>query len=529
VNAGTASRPAGSSGGAADTAGTVRLGTPVGRGVLATTILGSAMAFLDGTVVNIALPAIGRQFGTTLAGLQWTVTGYTLTLAAFVLVGGSLGDRFGRREVFLVGVVWFALASLACGLAPNIGFLIAFRALQGVGSALLTPGALALIQSVFHPDDRAKAVGAWSGLASIAGAAGPLVGGWLVEYASWRWIFLVNLPLAAAVVTIALRYVPETRETTSGHFDVPGAVLGALGLAGVTYALVEAGAKGLGATSVIVTGLAGLAGLLAFVLVERRSPAPMMPLALFGSREFSAANALTLTAYGALGAVFFFFATYLQVVGGYKPLAAGLASLPTTIVMMLLSSRVGGLTTKIGPRRLMTAGGALTAVGALIVATAGHHPDYWLRIFPALLVFSLGLVMIAVPVTVTVLNSTTVERAGIASGVNNAVARAAGALAVAAFPLLVGLKGEGYADPAQLEPAFGRAMVLAAGLFAASGAIAWFGIRDSATRGPQERPAERAQCQTCLPIGSPPLEPDRDADPGPDRGSGREAGVGSNL
>ncbi|GAA1952995.1 MFS transporter [Catenulispora subtropica] len=491
-------------------AGAVRLGTPVGRGVLATTILGSAMAFLDGTVVNIALPAIGRQFGTTLAGLQWTVTGYTLTLAAFVLVGGSLGDRFGRRRVFLIGVVWFALASLACGLAPSIGFLIAFRAVQGVGSALLTPGALALIQSVFHPDDRAKAVGAWSGLASIAGAAGPLVGGWLIEYASWRWIFLINLPLAAAVVAIALRFVPESRETTSGHFDVPGAVLGALGLAGVTYALVEAGAKGLGATSVVLTGLGGVVALVAFVLVERRSPAPMMPLSLFRSREFSAANALTLTAYAALGAVFFFFATYLQVVGGYKPLAAGLASLPTTIVMMLLSSRVGALTTKIGPRRLMTAGGALTAVGTLILATSGRHPNYWAHIFPALLVFSLGLVMIAVPVTVTVLNSTTVDRAGIASGVNNAVARAAGALAVAAFPLVIGLKGEGYAVPAELEPAFGKAMALAAALFAVSGVIAWFGIRDSVTRPTAERAVEEPQCTTCLPIGSPALEPDRE-------------------
>jgi predicted MFS family arabinose efflux permease len=283
-----------------------------------------------------------------------------------------------------------------------------------------------------------------------------------------------------------------------------------VGLAGVTYALVEAGAKGLGAFSVVATGLVGVAALVAFVLVERRSPAPMMPLSLFRSREFSAANALTLTAYAALGAVFFFFATYLQVVGGYKPLAAGLASLPVTIVMMTLSSRVGGLTTKIGPRRLMTAGGTLTAAGTLILATSGHHPDYWARIFPALLVFSLGLVMIAVPVTVTVLNSTVVERAGIASGVNNAVARAAGALAVAAFPLMVGLKGEGYADPAKLEPAFAKAMVLSAVLFAVSGAIAWFGIRDAATQPTAERPVEKAQCTTCLPIGSPPLEPARE-------------------
>jgi EmrB/QacA subfamily drug resistance transporter len=459
-------------------AGSVRLGTPIGRGVLATTILGSAMAFLDGTVVNIALPRIGRQFGASLAGLQWTVTGYTLTLAAFVLVGGSLGDRFGRRKVFLIGVVWFALASLACGLAPNLGFLIAFRAIQGVGSALLTPGALALIQSVFHPDDRAKAVGAWSGLASIAGAAGPLVGGYLIEYASWRWIFLINLPLAAAVVAIAMRYVPESRELVIGHFDLPGAILCALGLAGVTYALVEAGAKGLGSASVIATALVGVAALVAFVLVERGSPAPMMPLSLFGSREFSAANALTLTAYAALGALFFFFATYLQVVGGYKPLQAGLASLPTTLVMMFLSSRVGGLTTKLGARRLMTAGGALTAIGTLILATAGRHPAYWTHILPGLLVFSLGMVMIAVPVTVTVLNSTTTDRAGIASGVNNAVARAAGLLAVAVLPVVAGLTGADYRNPATFEHGFRIAALVCAGLLLSAGVISALSIRN---------------------------------------------------
>jgi EmrB/QacA subfamily drug resistance transporter len=475
--------------------------------VLATTILGSAMAFLDGTVVNIALPRIGQQFGASLAGLQWTVTGYTLTLAAFVLVGGSLGDRFGRRKIFLIGVVWFALASLACGLAPTLGVLIAFRAIQGVGSALLTPGALALIQSVFHPDDRAKAVGAWSGLASIAGAAGPLVGGYLIEYATWRWIFLINLPLAAAVVVLARRYVPESRELIVGHFDLPGAILGAVGLAGITYALVEAGAKGLGSATVVLTALVGIGALVAFVLVERRSPAPMMPLSLFSSREFSAANALTLTAYGAGGGFFFFFATYLQVVGGYSPLEAGLASLPTTIVMMTLSSRVGGLTTKVGARRLLTAGGVLTASGMLLLSTSGHHPNYWGHILPSLIVFSLGMVLIAVPVTVTVLNSVSTDRAGIASGVNNAVARAAGALAVAAYPLVVGLKGDGYADPAKLEPAFSKAMVLSAVLFAVSGAIAWFGIRDSATRMTPEHPVEEPQCTTCLPIGSPPLEP----------------------
>jgi EmrB/QacA subfamily drug resistance transporter len=495
--------------GPSSAAGTIRLGTTAGRGVLATTILGSSMAFLDGTVVNIALPSIGKDFDAGLTGLQWTVTAYTLTLAAFVLTGGSLGDRFGRRRVFLTGVVWFALASLACGLAPNIGFLIAFRAIQGVGSALLTPGALALIQSVFHPDDRAKAVGAWSGLASIAGAAGPLVGGWLVEYASWRWIFLINLPLAVAVVAIALKFVPESREHTPGRFDSTGAALGAAGLAAVTYALVEAGGRGLGSPVVIVVGLTGIAALAAFVRYEQRTSQPMMPPSLFRSREFSAANGLTLTAYGALGAVFFFLATFLQVVCGYKPLAAGLAQLPVTLVMMLLSARVGGLVGKVGPRRLMTVGGALTAVGALLLARIPAQPTYVIDIFPALVVFALGLVMIAVPVTVTVLASTDTERAGIASGVNNAVARAAGALAVASFPLIVGLSGDGYADPAKLEPAFHKAMMLAAVLFAATGVIAWFGIRDSATRSTPEHEHEQPQCTTCLPIGSPALEPDR--------------------
>lgn len=497
----------------APVAGTIRLGTATGRGVLATTILGSSMAFLDGTVVNIALPTIGGDFHTTLTGLQWTVAGYTLTLAAFVLVGGSLGDRYGHRKIFLTGVVWFALASLACGLAPNIGFLIAFRTVQGIGSALLTPGALALIQAVFHPDDRGKAIGAWSGLASIAGAAGPLVGGYLIEFASWRWIFLINLPLAAAVVAVALRYVPESREHAPGRFDIPGTVLGALGLAGVTYALTEAGGRGLGSPRVLAALAIGLGGLAAFIVVERRSSHPMMPLALFRSREFSAANGLTMTAYGALGALFFFLPTYLQIVVGYKPLVAGLAQLPVTIVMMLLSSRVGALTGRVGPRRLMTAGGVLTGVGVLLLGRMGTHPNYLLQIFPGLLVFSFGLVMIAVPVTVTVLAATDPARAGIASGVNNAVARAAGALSVAAFPLIVGLSGDGYANASQLEPAFEKAMSLCAVLFAASALIAWFGIRDSVTRSTPEHPVDEPQCSTCLPIGSPTLEPDHTTRP----------------
>lgn len=317
----------------------VRLASPQGKWVLLTTVLGSSMAMLDSTVVNVALPRIGRDLDANLSALQWTVNAYMVTLAGLILLGGALGDRFGRRKVFVIGVVWFAVASLLCGIAPNAGVLIAARALQGVGGALLTPGSLALIQASFHPDDRGRAVGLWSGFGGIGAAVGPFVGGWLVDGPGWRWVFLLNVPLALVCVPVALRHVPESGDQRAhGRFDVLGAVLGALALALVTYALIEAGEGGL---VVVVSAVAGLAAAVAFVVVERRRPDPMMPLDIFASRQFTAVNLVTLCVYAALGGFFFLAALQLQVVVGYSALAAGTALLPTTVLMLLLSARSG--------------------------------------------------------------------------------------------------------------------------------------------------------------------------------------------
>ena len=302
--------------------GNLRTGTPAGRWVLATTVLGSGLAMLDSTVVNVALERIGSDFGASFAGLQWTINAYTLTLAGFILLGGSLGDRFGRRRIFLVGVVWFAVASALCGFAPSIDVLIGARALQGIGGALLTPGSLALISASFHGDDRAAAIGAWSGLAGVAGAVGPFIGGWLVEW-NWRAVFLINLPLAAVVLVAALRHVPESRDPQAvAHLDVPGTALGLAGLGALTWSLTEAGTAGASA-AVVVTGLVGVAALVAFGFVERRSRSPLVPTDLFKNPLFSALNVVTLLVYAALGVLFVLLVLQLQVVAGFSPLGAG--------------------------------------------------------------------------------------------------------------------------------------------------------------------------------------------------------------
>ena len=324
--------------------GQITLGTARGRWVVAATVLGSSMAFLDATVVNVALPTIGKELNTGLAGLQWVVTAYTLTLAGLILLGGSLGDRFGRRRVFLIGVIWFALASAVCGVAPNIAVLVVARAVQGIGGALLTPGSLAIIQSTFSPDDRPRAIGAWSGLGGVAGAIGPFLGGWIVGSIGWRWIFLLNLPLAAAVVAVTARHVPESRDPDAhGRFDIAGSVLTALALAGITEALIEAqsGRKVVVAVSAVV----GVAAGVAFVLLEQhraRHPdrvPPMLPLSIFRNREFTAINVITFMVYGAMGAVFFLLVLDLQVVAGFSPLEAGISLLPSTAALLLLSAR----------------------------------------------------------------------------------------------------------------------------------------------------------------------------------------------
>ena len=359
--------------GVAESAGTVRLGRTDGRWVLAAMVLGSSMAFLDATAVNIALPTIGRQLHASLAGLQWTVTAYTLTLAGLILLGGSLGDRLGRRRVFTIGVTWFALASALCGLAPHIAVLIGARVLQGIGGALLTPGSLAIIQASFAPQDRPKAVGAWSGLSGVAGAAGPLLGGWIVADAGWRWVFLLNLPLAAVVLAVTRKHVPESRDTgASGGFDVAGAGLAALALAGITYALIEAPA-GNGPAGPAAAAVIAIAAAIAFFRTERRrgrSPGrvpPMLPLGVFGARQFTVVNIVTLLVYGALGGMLFLLVLQLQLVVGFSALAAGTALLPTTVLMLVLSPRAGALAQRVGPRWLMTGGTTTCAAGLLLM------------------------------------------------------------------------------------------------------------------------------------------------------------------
>ncbi|WP_086803606.1 MFS transporter, partial [Streptomyces caniscabiei] len=403
----------------------IRLASPQGKWILFTTILGSSMALLDSTVVNVALPRMGEDLDADLAALQWTVNAYMLTLAGLILLGGALGDRFGRRKLFVIGVVWFAVASLLCGLAPNVGVLIAARALQGVGGALLTPGSLALIQASFHPDDRARAVGLWSGFGGIGAAVGPFLGGWLVDGPGWRWVFLLNVPLALVCVPVATRHVPESGDGRAheNRFDVLGAVLGASSLALVTYALIEAGE---GSLAVTVSAAAGVAAGVAFVYVERHRPDPMMPPAIFASRQFTTVNLVTLCVYAAFGGFFFLAALQLQVVSGYSALEAGTALLPITVLMLLLSSRAGALGERIGPRIPLTVGPLLCAAGMLLALRVGPDASYVVDVLPALVVLGLGMVALVAPLTATVLASVDTEHAGLASGINNAAARAAG-------------------------------------------------------------------------------------------------------
>ncbi|MDN4161250.1 MFS transporter [Nocardioides abyssi] len=451
----------------------VRLGTPTGRAVIAAATLGSGMTLLDGTVVNVALVRIGADLDASLAQLQWVTNGYLLSLASLILLGGSLGDRFGRRRVFVVGTVWFALASLACGLAPTAETLIAARVLQGVGGALLTPGSLAMIQGAFVAEDRPRAIGAWSGLGGIATAVGPFVGGVLIDHASWRWIFLVNLPLAAVTVAVALRAVPETRDPReAGRLDLAGATLATLGLAGTTYALIQWG-DALALPSAVVAVLA----LVAFVVVERRRADPMLDPGLFTDRTFSAANAMTLLVYAALGAVMFFLVLQLQTVGGYAALAAGTATLPVTVCMLLLAARGGALGARIGPRVPMSVGPVVMAGGVLLLLAVGQDVVYVRDVLPGLTVFGLGLALMVAPLTATVLAAAPDEQAGLASGVNNAVARAGSLLAVAALPVAVGLGGDQYADPLALDAAYRSAMVACAALLVLGGAVSWFAVR----------------------------------------------------
>jgi EmrB/QacA subfamily drug resistance transporter len=447
--------------------------------VVAATVLGSGMAALDATVVGIALPAIGRDFHAGVSSLQWVVDAYTLTLAGLLLLGGKLGDSYGRRKVFVIGTVWFAVASLLCGVAPSVGVLIAARALQGVGGALLTPGSLAILQASFAEQDRPAAIGAWSGLGGVATAIGPFLGGWLISAVSWRLVFFINLPLAVAVVLISARHVPETKAPgPPPKLDIRGAACISGALAGITYGLIAASSYGWASVPVLVPLAAGLVLLGLFVWVEDKEPEPMLPLSVFKSRQFSAANAVTFVVYAALGGLLFLVPTVLQVVHGYSPIAAGTALLPVTFIMLGLSSRSGALAARIGPRLQMTVGPLVIAASFLLFVRIGGSGDYWTAVFPAVVVFGLGVAIMVAPLTATALAAAPAEHAGVASAVNNDVARAAGLIAVAVLPALAGISGQSYLHPAALAHGFQMAAVIAAVFCAAGGLLAALTIRN---------------------------------------------------
>ncbi|MGH3751980.1 MAG: MFS transporter [Pseudonocardiaceae bacterium] len=489
------------------------MSTPAGRWVLLATISGSGMAMLDATVVNIALPSIGRDFGADFGTLQWIVNAYTLTLAALILLAGALGDRFGRRRVFIVGVVWFAVASLLCGLAPTAEVLVAARALQGIGGALLTPGSLAIISSTFVAADRAKAVGTWSGLSGVAAAIGPFAGGGLVTV-NWRAVFLVNLPVAVFIVVVALRQVPESSDADSPPgLDVAGSVLTAAGLAGLTYALTSLGQEhrsGLNTAAVLAIGAGGVAALVRFGFVERRSPHPLVPLGLFADRRFSVVNAVTLLVYAGLGVFFFLLVQQLQIVAGFSPLAAGTALLPVTVLMLLLSSRAGALAERIGPRLPLAMGPLLAATGFLLTLRIGREASYLVDVAPAVVVLGLGLSLTVAPLTATVLGSADPRYAGTASGVNNAIARTGSLLAVAVIPVAAGLGGTSYTDPISFDSGFRTAMLISAALLAL-GALAAVALLREPSPEPAPTTAERIALQRCPHCGvtGPQLHPGR--------------------
>lgn len=486
--------------------GDLRAGSPAARWLIATTVLGSSLAMIDSTVVNVALDRIGRDLGAGFTGLQWTVNAYTLALASLILLGGSLGDQFGRRRIFLVGVVWFAVASLACGLAPTIETLIAARALQGVGGALLTPGSLALISASFHGPDRATAVGLWSGLGGIAGALGPFLGGWLVEL-SWRAVFLVNLPIAAAVVVMALRHAPESRDPDAAReLDVTGTALAAGGLGATTFALTGLG-QGPNVLLLVVL-VAGVGALAAFVLVEHRSRHALVPPSLFRSTNFSAANAATLLIYGALGVVFLLLVMQLQVVGGFSPLAAGTALLPITVIMLLFSGRAGKLAGRIGPRLPMTVGPLVTAAGTLLLLRVGPAASWAVDVLPAVTIFGAGLALTVAPLTSTVLDAAPDRYAGSASGVNNAVARAGGLLAVAVVPGIAGIGSADYTNPLAFDAGFRTSLLITAALLVAAALTAFVFVRGRPSAAPA--PPEALRVEECFhcPVSGPAMQPE---------------------
>ena len=464
-----------------EAAGELRFGTPAGRWVIAAAVLGSGVAFLDATVVNVALPSMAADLGGGLSGMQWVLDGYLLTLSALLLLGGALGDLYGRKRTYVIGLVGFTAASLLCGVAPSVGFLVAARALQGVAGALLVPGSLSILSASFRSEDRGAAVGAWSGLSGVATALGPFAGGWLVDAASWRFVFLVNLPLAAVAVLVTLRHVPESRDpaaAAAGRPDLAGAALATLGLGGLVYALIEGSARRELTPVLALAGGVGLAGLVAFPFVERRRSQPLVPLSIFRSRQFVGANATTLTVYAALGGALFLIAVELQRVLGYSALEAGSSLLPITVVVLALSARAGRLAQRTGPRLPMTAGPIVAGLGLFLASFISPGDPYVTSVLPAVVVLGLGLACTVAPLTAAVMAAVDEGHVGVASGFNNAVARVGGLLAVALLPAVAGLGGVDPGGPG-FHAGVARALRIAAGLAVAGGFTAFALVRRS--------------------------------------------------
>jgi EmrB/QacA subfamily drug resistance transporter len=469
-----------------------------GRTVLVATVAASAIGQLDTTIANVALPHIGADFGVDVAALQWVLTGYLVTLASLILLGGALGDRYGRRKVFLFGTFSFTLASLLCAVAPGVEFLVAARVLQGAGAALLTPGSLAILQASFAPEDRARTVGAWSAFGGLAGAAGPFIGGWLVDGPGWRWAFLINLPVAVVVV-VCSKAIPESRDEHAGRLDVRGAVIAVITLAATTLTLTEARPRGWTDPLIVATGVVGLGGIVAFVRHVRHARSPLVPPALFSSREFVVTNLATFTLYAAIGLTFFLVSYQLQVAARWSALQAGSALLPATVLMLLLAARSGALAQRIGPRTQVTLGPLILAAGLVLLRRVGTDPSWMRDLLPGAALLGCGLVTFVAPLTATVMGAVEPDHVSVASGVNNAVARTASLTALAVIPVFAGLTTA--SGPDEVTSAYRAALGIAALCAASASPIAFIGL------GPRRRLRQSARSVYC-PIDGPPVQPD---------------------